>query len=910
MSNQKFGYTCRFVFALLSFGSFWLCATIAYGQSQGQGFSIFESPSEDTAPSVSSQEAFTNPAVRLPKTQFGKFDSPSVESKPALQGSKAVGTYAQDGTNMFKKAPGESPFTEGKLKPFVVANDLRSASVPEPDETPEIKAVIPAPVAVSDFPNSTRRLTRNSTQLSAANAAPEVGKVAQVAFQDGGSFNPQPSSPGSSSRATTAAPTAPTNRFDFSAQSPNQTQPAASTFGQRNRNQRPAGRPTQQPPQRTNQGFGQQQPPARTQSQTPFNNASARSQPSRTQQPNRNQRTASPAQANRRAAASTQTNAKSAKELLTSWMKIDGQQKIPGKQVKFHEFLAQPINGSKKDAINQYWVTYTDLARHRLAVEQSQWLDSITKPRQRADQAIFEAAQQAAKNRVLHTEIQLAKSQSILGDYLPNLRGPNGKMVPVLPSNIPWVGKLNTKFDEYQSRGMVPARFGTIDDYLPKARQLIAGEAEAVIASAEAAKQAGSALKSGQTSVANLLEAVRIKERNEEEFLAAVLGYNRAITDYVLSVRQDIYQPKRLASVLIGRKAVQPTLASAPKPEEDFNQSSVGQLQQISTNSRTQRNNRLEGTSAYQNQNQSQNQRTARRGSTSSLSQNATSQSPFSQASTSQSASVPTQQASSSASFEYGPTADSAAAANFNPANLKEEMPMQQVKPASNADAYGSNEQRTARSSSTQPQINTVSSRGGGFSSPGAATGNRFGNPSGATGNSSFGNPSAATGNPAAARRTNPNVARAGANPAAAPRVGANPTGRPAASPAGVVGTNPTGRVGTSPTARTGVNPAARTGVNPAGRIGANPTARVGTSPTGRPAAPRFGAGANRAQGGGFNGRPAAPTAGSAPQIPTSPVGAPFGGAPAASGQPATGTFGGNSGGGSGSNGGGTFGGL
>ena len=73
---------------------------------------------------------------------------------------------------------------------------------------------------------------------------------------------------------------------------------------------------------------------------------------------------------------------------------------------------------------------------------------------------------------------------------------------------------------------MVPARFGTIDDYLPKARTLIANEAEAVIASDKAANQTRSAMQSGQTAVANVLEAARMKQQNEEEFLSAVLGYN------------------------------------------------------------------------------------------------------------------------------------------------------------------------------------------------------------------------------------------------------------------------------------------------------------------------------------------------------------------------------------------------
>ena len=110
-----------------------------------------------------------------------------------------------------------------------------------------------------------------------------------------------------------------------------------------------------------------------------------------------------------------------AKALLNGWAEASPELKLPGKRLKLHEFLAQPINGSRKDAINQYWVTFTDMANHKLAVEQSQWLSSLSNPRQPSDQSVLKAAQQSAQNRVLHTEIQLAKSQSILSDYLPNL---------------------------------------------------------------------------------------------------------------------------------------------------------------------------------------------------------------------------------------------------------------------------------------------------------------------------------------------------------------------------------------------------------------------------------------------------------------------------------------------------------
>ena len=368
-----------------------------------------------------------------------------------------------------------------------------------------------------------------------------------------------------------------------------------------------------------------------------------------------------------------------AKALLNGWAEASPELKLPGKRLKLHEFLAQPINGSRKDAINQYWVTFTDMANHKLAVEQSQWLSSLSNPRQPSDQSVLKAAQQSAQNRVLHTEIQLAKSQSILSDYLPNLRYKNGKNMPVLPADIPWVGKLNTKLKEYQARGIVPARFNSIDEILPKARQLIVNRADAVTAATRAADQAKTAMGNGQSPISNVLEAARIKAKNQADFLSTVVGYNRAITDYVLSVRQDIYQPKRLASVLIGRKSVQATVAQNDKPQEDLDSSlnpSSPTLRQISTvpKARSSQQQNLRGQSAYQNGSDSS------IGISSGLQQKQPSG--FAVGNSGRSASNP--------KIDFGPTKQAAAATNFDPSKVREELPVAQSR-SSNSSAYQGN---------------------------------------------------------------------------------------------------------------------------------------------------------------------------------------------------------------------------
>ncbi len=741
--------------AFIACGSlvFFADASLAALATQDGGFSIFESAEESVeevaeaaAPIVvSPKEAFTNPAAKLPKAQFGSFKAASAsENAPKLNGSQAVGTYANDGRSMFKAPPNPNDTSSRKLQPFA-SNSLRQNNRPQPDESTSQTP----PIVVGDFKNTARRL---SAAPQASNASTFTKpKIGQVTFQDGGGFNPsnrpqektagsrfgQPSSNRFNQQATSAPST---NRFGSGQTRPQQTpqtqpQPLSprtnqslrsqavqpsSRFPQRSMNsQGPAARMAARP-QSPGQGLRQRQ----GQTQSLRGQAQSRGQAQNLGQRQgtgmaQDQRLGNVQQQKQRLDSTTNSTdikagSKAAKELLATWVEQDDSQpQLPGKKMTLKSFLAQPINGSRKEAINQYWVTFNDMANHKIAVEQSQWLGSIGNVRQPADQAVLTAAKQAAANRVLHTEIQLAKSQSLLHEFLPNFRYKNGKNIPVLPADIPWVGKLNTNYKEYQSRGMVPQKFNGIDEILPKLRQLIANRADAVAAASEAAEQARNAMASGNSPVANVLEAARIKSKNQQEFLATVTGYNRAITDYVLTVRQDIYQPERLASVLIGRKAVQQSIAKKQKPQEDLDSfdsaDSNPTMRQASTDRGLQGSSErgLQGKSAYQSSQIREQATSNERSRGNSLlnqgeEQASTDSSPFSQASSSgQSTAAPKR-------FDYGPTARSAKAANFNPSEVQEELPMQKAQQASSSASYNGNGSRSATNVQNRSASNTM----------------------------------------------------------------------------------------------------------------------------------------------------------------------------------------------------------
>ena len=192
MSNQKFTVVVRNSFAAV-ISCLFLSLTVNDGLAQSEGFSIFEPApevdSETKAPTVSPREAFTNPKATLPKSQFGSFGNPNSTNRPTLQGSRAMGTYADARSATSEQTPARVPASQGALKPYA-GNSLRPSQQTQAETTP-VASVEATPIRSDDFPPSARRLSALSQNRAATETSDETPRVAQVAFQDGGRFSPQ-----------------------------------------------------------------------------------------------------------------------------------------------------------------------------------------------------------------------------------------------------------------------------------------------------------------------------------------------------------------------------------------------------------------------------------------------------------------------------------------------------------------------------------------------------------------------------------------------------------------------------------------------------------------------------------------------------------------------------------------------
>ena len=778
---------------------------------------------------------------------------------PTLTGSKATGTYAHDGRSMFRDPPSTA---RPALNPIASTQKIDSAPLqrslsPLASRSPaasqgkwETKQS-PVPIAdVSDFKRLDMPAIKSDLAVETESNS-SSGQIAQVAFQSNPISAP-PATPtrqlGSDSSAPAPAPSgSATVRSQGSATV--RSQPSAQSFPPATSQPRRFS-DSSAPPVAAARGFSPSpSPPPSTQPQVRSFQSGSGSQASSAPQPGRSaglqaspqgnslRRSTGADRAPRVAALQTRaqqgggrstggrsfgnqdrsrntgnsssqnSSSKTARQLVSQWSATNAKTQLAGRPFSLAELLAQPLGVQRKAAINQYWETWLDLSNHLIAQETADWISS-TSASDESGKNLLQAAQQTARNNVLATEIQLGKSQSKLQQFLPNLRGPDGQKILVLPTDMPWVGKVKTNYQTYRQRGIMLERFNRIDDILPKAQELIDHRAEAVNASGNAAEMARQAASSGRGPVSNVLEATRIWNLSQKQLVSSIFDYNRAITDYILSVRSDIIQPAKLSSVLIGKTATQRSIASRQNGSSSTAQASSGSA-----------------SSSLRPRSSSANSANSGLGSSSSGSQSSSSASNLSSAGfsrpepdespTPSSNASPATGSSSQQKWDYGPTPETAKVANFDPNNLKNEGPVASSKGGSSSSNYQSNggaavaNRPSAATSRGQSRFAGGNNRGTGQAPPS----NPINTPAapGATANPNprgFGGPRGAGGGfRGAAGKAAPTTSGNGAFPGPAARRSPPPTTNPAGNGGNVFSGFKTSSGGSPPAAPPTANP-------------------------------------------------------------------------------------------------------
>ena len=279
-----------------------------------------------------------------------------------------------------------------------------------------------------------------------------------------------------------------------------------------------------------------------------------------------------------------------AKQLIARYSTdVINPQQLTGQPVKLLEMLNQPIaTDQRRPMIHQFWDTYFDWASLVNSQQYLSLLESIPGSSGSADQALLEIAKMDAKNEVLASEIELVKSQSKLGQFMPNRPS---TLPPPIPNDLPLIQKYNTQYERYKQFQMMPTNLLGIDKMLPKTLELIASRAETVQMAQSANQKVINGVRNGRSSVADALGAAKSWRAAEQNLLVAVMDYNHAICDYSLTVSRGYQSPQQVVGMLIAKPKANTTTNPPSNVAERFRnaRSAIGNAQPSSNSARSQR---------------------------------------------------------------------------------------------------------------------------------------------------------------------------------------------------------------------------------------------------------------------------------------------------------------------------------
>ena len=239
----------------------------------------------------------------------------------------------------------------------------------------------------------------------------------------------------------------------------------------------------------------------------------------------------------------------SAKSLIASFDVSSSNRSLPGVPVSLEDLMRTTPIRYRLAMVQQYWETYFDWATLTNRVAHSQWLDQIPNPRVPAEQNLLQTAKLMAKNDVMAAEIQLSKSQSKLQQLS---RARTQDLLP-LPLNQPLVTKYKTHYEWYQARNMIPAKLKGINEMLPRTHELLDLRAKTAQQADQVRTQFRNSFSTGQASVAELLESARVWQSAMQSFLATVISYNQAISDYALTITPPQKPLTQIVSMLVAK---------------------------------------------------------------------------------------------------------------------------------------------------------------------------------------------------------------------------------------------------------------------------------------------------------------------------------------------------------------------
>ncbi len=234
--------------------------------------------------------------------------------------------------------------------------------------------------------------------------------------------------------------------------------------------------------------------------------------------------------------------------LLQAYSLDRAPQPLPGTPVSMQQMLQSTATHDRARMVGYYWAAYRDWCKLHCSANYFNALKRLNGSSQ-FDQALLNTAKSAAQNEMLSAEIQLARSQSQLQQFIPG--GQAQPMLP-LPSDQPYTTPYTTHYEYYSSNRVLTSDIRNIATSLPKMLELVTRNADTVRASKAALDQT----QRGQLTQS--LQAAKMWHDANHEFIDSVIDYNRSIAAYSLNVMSPYKPLEQVASALTNNSKSNP----------------------------------------------------------------------------------------------------------------------------------------------------------------------------------------------------------------------------------------------------------------------------------------------------------------------------------------------------------------
>lgn len=238
----------------------------------------------------------------------------------------------------------------------------------------------------------------------------------------------------------------------------------------------------------------------------------------------------------------------SAASLVRTVLNNQGDRPLDGQPVALAEVLTGISGGEQRlRATQTYWRLARSAAIHRFCVEETDFLFGLAVPQAPHQQAVLTSQQASVKADEARARLDVLRSQYGLAAAMarPVQSGLS------LPSDAPFVGVYETRFDSFKDRGPGHEPLARIHATLPVLRELLERQSDAVYAADAAVRELQRGYMAGQISLSGVLDSFEQLRRQRRAFLTSVLEYNESIAEYALAVASPNLPVDRVVGMLI-----------------------------------------------------------------------------------------------------------------------------------------------------------------------------------------------------------------------------------------------------------------------------------------------------------------------------------------------------------------------